>query len=164
LASRSAVRSADALAWIFSSVTAALLQRPPEVPWAVRFDSTAALNRPGSSGAWQRALERRLLRRATLLLPWGEQAGPGAVVRGPGGAGAGVREGVGTGGRRGRSAGGVGGGGWAGDGAVGRAVRGAAAGAGAGAGARVGRSCRGAACRARPGRSRGLRDAGARVA
>ena len=83
LASRRAVRSVDARAWIFSSVTAALLQRPPEVPWAVRFDSTAALNRPGSSGAWQRALERRVLRRATLLLPWGEQAGPGVVVRVP---------------------------------------------------------------------------------
>lgn len=80
LAARRAVRGVDARAWIFSSVTAALLQRVPAVPWAVRFDSTAALNRPGWSGAWQRARERRVLERAPLLLPWGEGAGAGGVV------------------------------------------------------------------------------------
>jgi glycosyltransferase involved in cell wall biosynthesis len=71
---------------IFSTVTAALLQRPLEVPWAVRFDSTAALNRPGHSGAWQRARERRVLPRARLLLPWGDEAArraPGVVLRVP---------------------------------------------------------------------------------
>ena len=87
LAARSASRGADARAVIFSTVTAALLQRPPAVPWAVRFDSTAALNRPGWPGAWQRRRERDVLQRAPLLLPWGEQAaaaaGGGLVLRVP---------------------------------------------------------------------------------
>ena len=83
LAARRAAYGVDARALIFSSVTSALLQRTPAVPWAVRFDSTAAMNRPGASGAWQRARERRVLERATLLLPWGGQAGPGVVVRVP---------------------------------------------------------------------------------
>lgn len=83
LAARRAAQGTEARALILSSVTSALLQRAPEVPWAVRYDSTAAVNRPGVSGAWQRARERRVLERATLLLPWGEQAGPGLVVRVP---------------------------------------------------------------------------------
>jgi glycosyltransferase involved in cell wall biosynthesis len=73
LAARRAGRSLDARAVIFSTVTAALLQRP-EAPYAVRFDSPAALNRPGPSGAWQRAAERRALRGARILLPWGRVA------------------------------------------------------------------------------------------
>jgi glycosyltransferase involved in cell wall biosynthesis len=84
LAARRAAAGVDARAWVFSSVTSALLQRPPAVPWAVRFDSTAALNRPGAAGAWQRARERRVLERASLLLPWGERSGAaGLVVRVP---------------------------------------------------------------------------------
>jgi glycosyltransferase involved in cell wall biosynthesis len=86
LAARRALRGIEARALIFSSVTSALLQRAPQVPWAVRFDSTAALNRPGASGAWQRARERSVLNRATLLLPWGDEAAraaPGMVVRVP---------------------------------------------------------------------------------
>jgi glycosyltransferase involved in cell wall biosynthesis len=86
LAARGAAGGIDARALIFSSVTSALLQRTPEVPWAVRFDSTAALNRPGLSGAWQRAREKKVLGRATLLLPWGDEAAhaaPGVVVRVP---------------------------------------------------------------------------------
>jgi len=88
LAARRAARGlVHARAFVFSSVTAALLQRVPEVPWAVRFDSTAALNRPGVSGAWQRAREQRVLARAPLLLPWGEAAadaaGVGVVLRVP---------------------------------------------------------------------------------
>jgi glycosyltransferase involved in cell wall biosynthesis len=85
-AARHAARALDARAVIFSSVTAALLQRTPSVPWAVRFDSTAALNRPGRSGAWQRARERVVLEQASLLLPWGDEvahAAPGLVVRVP---------------------------------------------------------------------------------
>jgi glycosyltransferase involved in cell wall biosynthesis len=74
LAARRAGRGLSARAAIFSTVTAALLQRPPQLPHAVRFDSPAALNRPGPSGAWQRARERSVLARATLVLPWGEQA------------------------------------------------------------------------------------------
>lgn len=87
LAARRAAGELDARAVIFSTVTAGLLQRTPEVPWALRFDSTAALNRPGWSGAWQRRRERELLGRAPLLLPWGEQAaaaaGGGLVLRVP---------------------------------------------------------------------------------
>jgi glycosyltransferase involved in cell wall biosynthesis len=84
LAARRAARAVDARAWIFSSVTSALLQREPLVPWAVRFDSTAALNRPGAAGAWQRARERRVLSDASVLLPWGERSGAdGLVVRVP---------------------------------------------------------------------------------
>lgn len=67
-----------ARAVVFSTVTAALLAKRPDVPWAVRFDSPAALNRPGSTGLWQRRQERRVLRRAPLLLPWGEAAGAAA--------------------------------------------------------------------------------------
>lgn len=83
LAAYQAARGVEARALIFSSVTAALLQRTPQIPWAVRFDSRAAQNRPGISGAWQRARERRVLRAASLLLPWGAQAGRGLVVRVP---------------------------------------------------------------------------------
>jgi glycosyltransferase involved in cell wall biosynthesis len=73
LAARRAGRALDARAVIFSTVTAALLQRP-EAPYAVRFDSPAALNRPGWDGAWQRAAERRALWGARVLLPWGRVA------------------------------------------------------------------------------------------
>src|SRR3954471_18211831 len=80
LAARRAASGLQARALIFSTVTTALLQRAPSVPWAVRFDSTAASNRPGTSGAWQRARERTALSRATLLLPWGERSGADGVV------------------------------------------------------------------------------------
>ena len=65
-------------ATVYSSVTAALLQ-PPRSPVAVRFDGTAALNRPGPGGAWQRRRERSVLARATLLLPWSEAAAESAA-------------------------------------------------------------------------------------
>jgi glycosyltransferase involved in cell wall biosynthesis len=58
---------------VFSTVTAALLQRDPG-PYAVRFDSPAAMNRPGLAGAWQRRAERRALAGARCLLPWSEAA------------------------------------------------------------------------------------------
>jgi glycosyltransferase involved in cell wall biosynthesis len=61
-------RSVRARSVVYSTVTAALLQRP-EQPYAIRFDATASLNRPGWGGAWQRAAERRPLRGARLLLP-----------------------------------------------------------------------------------------------
>ena len=68
----------DARATIYCSVTAALLQ-PPRSPVAVRFDTTAALNRPGLGGAWQRRRERSVLARATLLLPFSEMAAESAA-------------------------------------------------------------------------------------
>ena len=84
LAARRAARGASARATIYSTVTAALLQRP-DGPYAVRFDAPAALNRPGLSGAWQRRRERAALSRARLLLPWGNAVpipfeGPDVVV------------------------------------------------------------------------------------
>ena len=73
LAARRAAAGPPARAVVFSTVTAALLQRP-EGRYAVRFDAPASLNRPGVGGAWQRAAERRALRGAAVLLPWGEAA------------------------------------------------------------------------------------------
>lgn len=76
LAARRAAARVTARATIYSSITAALLQ-PTRAPHAVRFDTTAALSRPGAGGAWQRARERGVLARADLLLPWSE---PAAIV------------------------------------------------------------------------------------
>lgn len=56
-------------ALIYSTTTAALLWPRPG---AIRFDATAAGNRPGRHGLWQRPLERRRLRQAPLLVPWSE--------------------------------------------------------------------------------------------
>jgi hypothetical protein len=67
---------------VYSSTTAALLW---PAPGAIRFDATAAGNRPGRHGLWQRPLERRRLNRAPLLLPWSEGAlgeAPPAARRG----------------------------------------------------------------------------------
>jgi glycosyltransferase involved in cell wall biosynthesis len=73
VASRRAASGVDAKIVVYSTVTSALLQ-PARGPYAVRFDSPAALNRPGIAGAWQRARERRVLAGARVLLPWGEAA------------------------------------------------------------------------------------------
>lgn len=56
---------------IYCSITAALLAPRPGAIW---FDSTAAENRPGRHGVWQRAVERRRLERSPLLLPWSDGA------------------------------------------------------------------------------------------
>ena len=77
LASRRAADGIDARAVIYSSITAALLQ-PLRRPHAVRFDTIAALSRPGIGGAWQRHREQVVLGRADLLLPWSEAAGEAA--------------------------------------------------------------------------------------
>jgi len=74
LASRhSASRLPPARALVISTVTASFFQRP-RIPFAVRFDAPAALNRPGWPGAWQRAIEPRALARARVLLPWSAEA------------------------------------------------------------------------------------------
>lgn len=79
LAARRAARGLrGARAVIVSSATTALLLDRPSVPWALRFDAPAVLNRTGPSGAWQRARERRVLPRADVLLPWGEAAADAA--------------------------------------------------------------------------------------
>jgi glycosyltransferase involved in cell wall biosynthesis len=62
-------KRAPARAVIYSTTTAALFWKRPG---AIRFDATAAGNRPGRHGLWQRPLERRRLREAPLLLPWSE--------------------------------------------------------------------------------------------
>src|SRR5438445_1483113 len=67
---------------IYSSTTAALLWPRPGV---IRFDASAAANRPGRHGLWQRPLERRRLAQAPLLLPWSEaglEEAPAAARRG----------------------------------------------------------------------------------
>lgn len=74
LAARSATRGLAAGAFVYSSVTAALLQ-PVRHPSAIRFDGIAAVNRPGVGGAWQRRREPGVLERTDLLLPWGESGG-----------------------------------------------------------------------------------------
>jgi glycosyltransferase involved in cell wall biosynthesis len=75
LAARRAARATrGARSVIVSSATTSLLIERPRVPWAVRFDSPTALNRPGWSGAWQRARERHVFRAADVLLPWGRAA------------------------------------------------------------------------------------------
>jgi glycosyltransferase involved in cell wall biosynthesis len=66
-AARTQLARAPARAVIYSSTTAALLWPRPG---AIRFDAPSAGNRPGRHGLWQRPLERRRLRQASLLLPW----------------------------------------------------------------------------------------------
>lgn len=79
LAARRAAHGVDARAVVYSSITAALLQ-PPRRPHAIRFDTIAALSRPGIGGAWQRRRERPVLARADLLLPWSAAAGEAAAA------------------------------------------------------------------------------------
>lgn len=79
LAARRSAGRIEARSVICSSITASLLQAP-EVPYAIRFDSLAALSRPGAGGAWQRRREPAVLSRATLLLPWSETAADAARV------------------------------------------------------------------------------------
>jgi hypothetical protein len=78
LAARRAAHGVEARAVVYSSITAALLQ-PPRQPHAIRFDTIAALSRPGIGGAWQRRRERSVLGRADLLLPWSEAAAEAAL-------------------------------------------------------------------------------------
>jgi glycosyltransferase involved in cell wall biosynthesis len=88
LAARRSANGIEARAIVFSTVTAAFLQRP-DVPYGVRFDAPAALNRPGAGGAWQRSVERGVLGRASVLMPLTEAAadatprGTAEVVRLP---------------------------------------------------------------------------------
>jgi hypothetical protein len=72
-AARKAAAGVKARVVVYSTVTAALMQRPTG-RYAVRFDSPAAENRPGPAGAWSRRREAKLLAGADLLLPWGQAA------------------------------------------------------------------------------------------
>jgi Glycosyl transferases group 1 len=51
---------------VYCTTTAALFWPRPG---AIRYDAPAAANRPGRHGVWQRPLERRRLRQASLLVP-----------------------------------------------------------------------------------------------
>src|SRR5690606_24865640 len=83
-ATRAAARAAIARhaprAIVYSSTTAALLGPRPGAIW---FDAPAADNRPGRHGLWQRAVERRRMAAAPLLLPMspGSLAALPAAVR-----------------------------------------------------------------------------------
>jgi glycosyltransferase involved in cell wall biosynthesis len=81
-ARHSASRLPKARAVVVSSVTASFFQQL-RVPYAIRFDAPAALNRPGVAGAWQRAIEPHALARASLLLPWSAEAASALHVDGP---------------------------------------------------------------------------------
>ncbi|CAA9476711.1 MAG: hypothetical protein AVDCRST_MAG38-1725 [uncultured Solirubrobacteraceae bacterium] len=70
-ATRHALARTDPRAVLYSTTTAAALA---PVPGAIRFDAPASGNRPGRHGVWQRPLERRRLREASLLVPWSEGA------------------------------------------------------------------------------------------
>jgi len=70
-AAREALSHSSPRAIVYSSVTAALFwpQRG-----AIRFDASAAENRPGRHGIWQRPLERRRFSETSLLVPWSQAA------------------------------------------------------------------------------------------
>jgi len=55
---------------IYSTTTAALLG---PVSGAIRFDAPAAGNRPGRHGVWQRPVEAKRFKEASLLVPWSEE-------------------------------------------------------------------------------------------
>jgi hypothetical protein len=61
-------------ALVISATTAAMLADTRGLPYAVRLDAPACLNRPGPRNAGLHALERRALARARLVLPWSEAA------------------------------------------------------------------------------------------
>ncbi|MBO9532642.1 MAG: hypothetical protein J7513_06695, partial [Solirubrobacteraceae bacterium] len=68
-AAREALERVEPRALLYASTTAAMFGPRPG---AIRFDALAQRTRPGHDGPWQRALERRRLRAAPLLLPWAE--------------------------------------------------------------------------------------------
>lgn len=73
-ATSTALARAKPKAVVFSTSTAALLAPALDIPYAVRLDAPSCLNRPGARNALQHALERRRLRDARLVLPFGQAA------------------------------------------------------------------------------------------
>lgn len=71
------IASSSPRAVVYSTTTAALLWPRPG---AIRFDALAAETRPGRHGLWQRPVEARRLRAATVLVPWTPHALPGPSV------------------------------------------------------------------------------------
>ncbi len=74
-AARSAVERHEPRAAVVSSTTAAMLLPSLPMPYAVRFDAPARLNRPGVRNALLRSLERRAMRRARVTIPFSVAAG-----------------------------------------------------------------------------------------
>ena len=69
-----ALRAGTPRAVVLSTTTAAMLAPRLEVPYAIRLDAPARLNRPGRRNSLLHALERLALGRATLTLPWSRAA------------------------------------------------------------------------------------------
>jgi hypothetical protein len=79
-----AVERHEPRALVVSSTTAAMLLPALPVPYAVRFDAPARLNRPGARNALLHALERRAMRRARVTIPFsvaGAEALPAGAAR-----------------------------------------------------------------------------------
>jgi glycosyltransferase involved in cell wall biosynthesis len=72
---RTAVERLEPRALIVSSTTAAMLLPELPVPYAVRFDAPARLNRPGARNALLPLLERRAMSRARLTIPYSVAGG-----------------------------------------------------------------------------------------
>jgi Glycosyl transferases group 1 len=70
----SALRRRRPRALVISSTTAAMLADAEGLPYAVRLDAPARLNRPGVHNVGLHALERRALAGARLVLPWSHAA------------------------------------------------------------------------------------------
>jgi hypothetical protein len=66
---------------VICTTTAAMLADARGLPYAVRLDAPACLNRPGARNAGLHALERRALGAARLVLPW-SHAAAAALPRG----------------------------------------------------------------------------------
>lgn len=90
-AARTAVERLEPRSLVVSSTTASMLLPRLPVPYAIRFDAPARLNRPGARNALLHALERRAMRRARLTIPFSvagaealpEGAAPAVVVSPP---------------------------------------------------------------------------------
>jgi len=81
---RSAVERLEPRSLIVSSTTAAMLLPRLPVPYAVRFDAPARLNRPGARNAFLPVLERRAMSRAHVTIPFsiaGAEALPQGAAR-----------------------------------------------------------------------------------
>jgi Glycosyl transferases group 1 len=71
---RAALRRERPRSLVISATTAAMLADVEDLPYAVRLDAPARLNRPGAHNAGLHVLERRALARARLVLPWSRAA------------------------------------------------------------------------------------------
>jgi hypothetical protein len=81
---KSAVERHEPRALIVSSTTAAMRLPVLPLPYAIRFDAPARLNRPGARNAFLHALERHAMRRARVTIPFsvaGAEALPAGAAR-----------------------------------------------------------------------------------